>query len=158
MEKDNFIYRNTRWIVLAVTIICLVLACINVGISATKSIEDQKQNVFTKEQSLVQDVSSINRLERTRLYVSKDTINVTFIEDDCELNLVYDTDWNLLNKELKETHIGASFWKSSSYIVVVGICAFGVSGLACSILSIILEEISTRKRDKKSKKDTSEEE
>lgn len=152
MEKHNFIYRNTKWIVLAATIICLVFACINVGISATKSIDDQKQNMFAKEQSLVQDVSSINKLERTRLYVSKDTINVTFIEDDCELNLVYNTDWNLLTKELKETHLGASFWGMASHIVIVGICAFGVSSLACSILSIIIDEINTRKEIKEGKK------
>ena len=72
--KDNFILRNINKIFVISVILGLIFSIVFLIVDSKKSLESQKQSLFTKEASIVQDISNITELSSTDISVQKRTL------------------------------------------------------------------------------------
>jgi len=146
--KDNFILRNINKIFVIGVALGLAFSIVFLIIDSAKSLEPQKQDLFKKEESIVQDISNITKLSDTDISVSKNNIDITIIEDDCKLVLVYDKSWNLERKELIDTRISSSFFSRVGFIIFITIGFAGVVCMLSFLVSLFLPDHSKYKENK----------
>lgn len=145
---DNHIFK----IQLVVVIIGVLCAGAFLAAERGKSIEDQKNNLYYKEERIAQEMTSISDIpDFTTVRISKDKVYVVFDEKDCKLELVYDKNMNLESKELKDTRLISNFSFCIFVIIISAVGCYIACAIICPVLQLICESIETRKTARKEK-------